>query len=173
VRVCSWAVRGADGPFEGVATHLQRGPRGVSRTTSGMSLPSSRETVSTCEGTGGASVGGTANGFAVPQHATRRCGVCAGMVWRWAREGGSRPAASACLTRSLQASQERGGKKRTKGCRDYIRFLGKGAERSEPNAQKISPDATLTTRPAVSSAESRSRCILRAWPPWPPWPPLN
>ena len=27
---------------------------------------------------------------------------------------------------------------------------------------------TLTTRPAVSSAESRSRCILGAWPPWHP-----
>ena len=138
MRVCSWAVRGADGPFEGVATHLQRGPRGVSRTTSGMSLPSSRETVSTCEGTGGASVGGTANGFAVPQHATRRCGVCAGMVWRWAREGGSRPAASACLTRSLQASQERGGKKRT-NAGITLDFSGKGRKEANQTRRKSRP----------------------------------
>ena len=46
-----------------------------------------RQTDNTCEGTGGASV--WVHGervVAVPQHATRRCGGCAGMVWRWARE---------------------------------------------------------------------------------------
>ena len=171
MRVCSWAVRGADGPFEGVATHLQRGPRGVSRTTSGMSLPSSRETVSTCEGTGGASVGGTANG-------SSRClstplGGAVG-VQAWCGVGRERESAGGfCLPHAKLASFSGKGRKEANQCRDYIRFLGKGAERSEPNAQKISPDATLTTRPAVSSAESRSRCILRAWPPWPPWPPLN
>jgi hypothetical protein len=118
MRACSWAVREAHGPFEGCRhTPAARSSRWVSYTTSGMSLPSSRETVSTCEGTGGASVGARRTGRrgASARHSAVRwvCrhGVALG-------ERGSRPAASACLTRSLQASQERGGKKRTKASQE-------------------------------------------------------
>ena len=50
---------------------------------------------------------------AVPQHATRRCGGCAGMVWRWARE---------------RERESAGG-----FSREACKLLRKGAERSEAN----------------------------------------
>ena len=57
MRACSWAVRGADGPFEGRRhAPAARSSRWVTYTTRGSRLPSRRSSDSTCEGTGGASV---------------------------------------------------------------------------------------------------------------------
>ena len=112
----------AVGPFErrtarsrGVATHTPaaRSSRWVSYTTRGSSLHSSRETDSTCEGTGGASVGARRTGRrgASARHSAVRWVCRHGVVLgEREREGVGRR----LLTRSLQASQERGGKKRSK-----------------------------------------------------------
>ena len=106
---------------------------------------------STCEGTGGASVGGTANGssrcFSTPLGDA--VGVCRHVVWGagWARQNCGRP----CLPHTS----------RTK----LASAFACASEGKSANDRRGTPVATIATRPAVSSAESRSRCILGAWPP--------
>ena len=63
MRACSWTVRGAHGTFEGRRhTPAARSSRWVSYTTRGSSRHSRRSSESTCEGTGGASVGARRTG---------------------------------------------------------------------------------------------------------------
>ena len=86
----------AVGPFErrtarsrGVATHthLQRGPRGGSRTQpEGAACTRVVRLTAPVRARAERAWGHGERVVAVPQHATRRCGGCAGMVWRWARE---------------------------------------------------------------------------------------
>ena len=102
MRACSWAVREAHGPFEGrrhTHTPAARSSRWVSYTTRGSSMHSSRETDNTCEGTGGASVGGarrTGRRGASARHSAVRW-VCRHGVW--GRSGDRAGKNGACLTR--------------------------------------------------------------------------
>ena len=91
---------------------------------------------------------------AVLRHATRRCGVRAGMVCgrgRLEERAGQRRLPHTSMTKLASA----------------FACFGRENQRTIPR-----PAPTITTRPAVSCAESRSRCILGSWPAWPPWPPL-
>ena len=82
---------------------------------------------------------------AVLRHATRRCGVRAGMVCGRGRLGeraGQRRLPHTSMTKLASA----------------FACFGRENQRTIPR-----PAPTITTRPAVSCAESRSRCILRSW----------
>ena len=99
MRACSWSVREAHGPFEGRRhAPAARSSQWVSYTTSGMSLPSSRETDNTCEGTGGASVGARRTGRrgASARHSAMRWACRHGV---WGRLGERSRPNGACLTR--------------------------------------------------------------------------
>eukprot|EP00964_Phaeocystis_antarctica_P115979 scaffold79960_cov30-Phaeocystis_antarctica.AAC.1 len=100
MRACSWTVRGAHGTFEGRRhTPAARSSRWVSYTTRGSSRHSRRSSESTCEGTGGASVGARRTGRrgASARHSAMRR-ACRHGVALGERERESRPA-PACLTR--------------------------------------------------------------------------
>ena len=176
----------AVGPFEvhtarsrGVVTHLQRGPRGGSRTqpegAAGTHAAAVRAPV---RARAERAWGHGERVVAVPQHATRRCGGRAGMVWRWARERGRADRRRACLTRcrvrqALAATENRENQptmlrpetRELFGFPPLSRMINKRPNR---HARRHQHHAS-----GILSAESRYRCILGAWPPWPPRPPLN
>ena len=88
MRACSWATRGAHDPFVGRRhTPAARSPQWVSYTTRERgACPRVVRLTAPVRARAERAWGHGERVVAVPQHATRRCGGCAGMVWRWARE---------------------------------------------------------------------------------------
>ena len=160
MRACSWSVRGADGPFEGRRhAPAARSSRWVTYTTRGSNLPSRRSSDSTCEGTGGASVNTQTGG-------SRRLLRCTSTPF------GSALGASAAIGHGARLADAARSTTVLRGwCPSTTDSRGtqQGENGGTLREEIVTADTTLTTRPAVSSAESRPRCILGAWPPWPPF----